>query len=97
MIDLDELLAIARFVEAGTGSAESVLSWCEARAIDASGLVRAGEVQAHSVLITIAQTEAALDLTGPDIEAIIAAGMVRAMQIGADAERRRRDRGELPA
>jgi hypothetical protein len=95
MIDVDELMAIAEFVESGRGSAESVFSWCQARSFDFSAVIRVSEALSRSSLESIARVECQSPGSA-DVEAAIAAAIVRAMQIGADAERRRRDREQLP-
>jgi hypothetical protein len=95
VIDVDELMAIAEFVESGRGSAESVFTWCQARHFDLSAVLRLASALSRSSLESIARVECESPGSA-DVEAAIAAAIVRAMQIGADAERRRRDREDLP-
>lgn len=111
MIDLPELLAVSDFIErtrkptpprhrGGTlGSARSIEAWCEAREIDPIALVRYSQALTRSTLETIAREETSLarKLGTGEVETAMLAGMLTAVQVGLDVERRRRDGRELPA
>lgn len=107
MINLPELLAVSDFIErnrdaparGGTlSSARSIEDWCEARDIDAIALVRYSQALTRSTLETIAKEEVSLarKLGTGEVETAMLAGMLTAVQVGIDVERRRRDGRELP-
>jgi hypothetical protein len=107
MINLPELLAVSDFIErtrkpgAGDGtisSARSIEDWCEARGIDPIALVRYSQALTRSTLETIGREEAQLrrSLGTGEVETAMLAGILTAVQVGIDVERRRRDVRELP-
>ena len=100
MIDLAELLRISDFLEARseTSSARCIVDWCDAREISPEAILRYAHAMTRSTLETLAREEAASGCRAgrADVEAAIAAAIATAVQVGIDAERRRRDGAELP-
>jgi hypothetical protein len=100
MIDLPELLAVSDFIEARSqsSSARCIEDWCEARDVDSKAVLRFAGAIVRSTLETIAQEEAERgEIAATEVEAAFIAATVTALQVGVDAERRRRDQRELPA
>lgn len=99
-IRLRELMAITDFLDRGSseGSADSINAWCAAREIDAPDVVRYAETISRCCLEAIAneETQTGQTQTPAAVEQAIAAAIVTGLQVGVDAERRRRDARELP-
>jgi hypothetical protein len=93
-IGANELGAIVAWLNSehatSTGDGNKAVEWCEARGIDPRALAQFGEEEATAVLEAIAAVEV-------HVPCGIASAAIAGFQLGLEAERRRRDRGELPA
>jgi hypothetical protein len=100
-IRLGDLLAITDFLQRGSeaSSARSIDDWCNAREIDPADVVRYAETITRCCLETVALEERETKRTASPaaVESAIAAAIVTGLQVGVDAERRRRDARELPS
>lgn len=89
-----ELAPIVNWLNAlhgeGTGAANKVVEWCEARGIDPAAVAQFGEEEAREVLLAISQVKL-------HVPCGIASAAIAGFQLGLEVERRRRDEAELPS
>jgi hypothetical protein len=99
-LGLEEFQAIASFLEARspTSSARDIAAWCEARDVATGDVLLFAQALTRSSLATIAaaEEEDGEPMAPGGVAAVITAAVVTGLQVGLDAERRRRDANELP-
>lgn len=99
-IALAELDRAGRFLKAcrPESSSRCIVDWCEARDVDPSDFLFYARATTRSCLATIAELgEGPAGQASPaQVEMAIASAVVTGLQVGVDAECRRRDARELP-
>ena len=91
MIDAREIDAIAEWIDRrlGEGEGDAVTEWFAVRDIEELAVIRQAARYAVGGMSSLGE--------GQDLHGVLTSVCVIGFQLGLDAERRRRDRQELPA